>query len=148
MCSTEIGGPVCHRIAVTHSIAIPYNFNGNRFPSSYPSFRNQMSADFKDRVWTARDRGPQRRPSADQRYGAPSSPSPLSPNDDRVTASHRGNADIHTVLNDVLALTKLNHNACIYGDGQPVTLSFADAVGEILTAGPVAGAPTPFKLYI
>jgi hypothetical protein len=48
----------------------------------------------------------------------------------------------------VLALTKLNYNACIYGDGQPVTLSFADAVGEILTAGPVTGAPTPFKLYI
>ena len=60
----------------------------------------------------------------------------------------RGNADIHTVMNDVLALTKLNYNACIYGDGQPVTLSFANAVGEILTAGPVTGAPTPFKLYI
>src|SRR6185436_4254281 len=60
----------------------------------------------------------------------------------------RGQADINTVLEDVLALTKLNYNACIYGDGQPVTLSFADAVGEILTAGPVAGAPLPFKLYI
>ena len=60
----------------------------------------------------------------------------------------RGNADIHIVMSDVLALTKLNYNACIYGDGQPVTLSFADAVGEILTAGPVAGAPTPFRLYI
>lgn len=34
----------------------------------------------------------------------------------------------------VLALTKLNYNACIYGDGQPVALSFADAVGEIVTA--------------
>ena len=60
----------------------------------------------------------------------------------------RGNADIRTVLEDVLALTKLNYNACIYGDGQPVTLRFADAVGEILTAGPVSGAPLPFKLYI
>ena len=60
----------------------------------------------------------------------------------------RGNADIHRVVEDVLALTKLNYNACIYGDGQPVTLGFADAVGEILTAGPVAGAPSPFKLYI
>jgi hypothetical protein len=60
----------------------------------------------------------------------------------------RGNADMQTVLSDVLALTKLNYNACIYGDGQPVTLSFADAVGEILTAGPVSGAPLPFKLYI
>ena len=40
----------------------------------------------------------------------------------------RGRADIRTVLKDVLALTKLNYNACIYGDGQPVTLKFADAV--------------------
>ena len=60
----------------------------------------------------------------------------------------RGHAAIRTVLDDVLALTKLNYNTCIYGDGQPVTLRFADAVGEILTAGPVAGAPLPFKLYI
>ena len=58
----------------------------------------------------------------------------------------RGHADIRTVLNDVYALTKLNYNACVYGDGEPVTLSFADAVGEILTAGPVSGAPLPFKL--
>lgn len=60
----------------------------------------------------------------------------------------RGQAQIETVLADVLALTKLNYNACIYGDGEPVTLSFADAVGEILTSGPVAEAPLPFKLYI
>ena len=60
----------------------------------------------------------------------------------------RGNADIHTVMNDVLPLTKRNYNACIYGDGQPVTLSFADAVGEILTAGPISGAPTSFTLYV
>jgi hypothetical protein len=60
----------------------------------------------------------------------------------------RGRADIRTVLKDVLALTKLNYNACIYGDGQPVTLKFADAVGEVLTAGPVTGAPLPFRLYI
>jgi hypothetical protein len=44
-------------------------------------------------------------------------------------------------------LTKLNFNACIYGDGLPVTLPFADAVGEILTAGPVQKnqPPLPFK---
>ena len=60
----------------------------------------------------------------------------------------RGSANIRTVLEDVLALTKLNYNACIYGDGQPVTLRFADAVGEVLTAGPVGSAPLPFKLYI
>lgn len=60
----------------------------------------------------------------------------------------RGDADMRKVLRDVLALTKLNYNACVYGDGEPVTLKFADAVGEILTAGPVTGAPLPFRLYI
>lgn len=48
----------------------------------------------------------------------------------------RGVADIEQVMADVLALTKLNYNACIFGDGVPVTLRFADAVGEILTAAP------------
>lgn len=46
----------------------------------------------------------------------------------------RGQANIDTVLKDVLALTKLNYNACIYGDGLPVTLRFSDAIGSILTA--------------
>lgn len=62
----------------------------------------------------------------------------------------RGDAPLKTVLEDVLNLTKLNFNACIYGDGLPVTLRFADAVGEILTAGPVQKnqPPLPFKHYI
>lgn len=61
----------------------------------------------------------------------------------------RGEADIMVVLRDILALTKLNYNSCIYGDGVPVTLRFADAVGEILTAGPVDGLPPlSFKHYI
>lgn len=61
----------------------------------------------------------------------------------------RGSAPIETVLADILALTKLNYNACIFGDGVPVTLKFADAVGEILTAGPLdEAAPLPFKYYI
>jgi hypothetical protein len=46
----------------------------------------------------------------------------------------RGNADIDTVLKDVLALTKLNYNACLYGDGLPVTLRFSNIIGSILTA--------------
>jgi hypothetical protein len=43
------------------------------------------------------------------------------------------------VLRDIMALTKLNYNACKFGGGSPVTLRFADAVGEILTAGPDQG---------
>lgn len=46
----------------------------------------------------------------------------------------RGKADIDVVLKDVLALTKLNYNACIHGDGVPVTLRFSNTIGSILTA--------------
>lgn len=62
----------------------------------------------------------------------------------------RGEADINDVMADVLALTKLNYNTCIYGDGVPVTLRFADAIGEILTAGPIQEnlPPLPFRYYI
>jgi hypothetical protein len=61
----------------------------------------------------------------------------------------RGDADLEQVLGDVLALTKLNYNSCRFADGVPVTLRFADAVGEILTAGPRSGhARLPFKFYI
>jgi hypothetical protein len=47
----------------------------------------------------------------------------------------RGEADIETVLQDVLALTKLNYKTCRYGDGKPITLKFADAIGEVLIRG-------------
>lgn len=61
----------------------------------------------------------------------------------------KGIADIETVLADILALTKLNYNACIYGDGEPVTLRFANAVGEVLTSAPVEKMPPlSFKYYI
>ncbi len=46
-------------------------------------------------------------------------------------------------------LTKLNFNTRIFGDGFPVTLRFADDVGEILTAIPeVSSKPLPFRHYI
>jgi hypothetical protein len=48
----------------------------------------------------------------------------------------RGTADIETVLRDILALTKLNYNSCIYGDGIPVTLKFSTKIGSILTSLP------------
>lgn len=61
----------------------------------------------------------------------------------------RGNASIDQVMKDVMGLTKVNFNACIYADGLPVTLRFADAVGEILTAGPPTDLPPlPFRHYI
>lgn len=61
----------------------------------------------------------------------------------------RGSAELDLVLTDVMGLTKVNFNACLFADGLPVTLRFADAVGEILTAAPVAeGPPLPFRHYI
>jgi hypothetical protein len=61
----------------------------------------------------------------------------------------RGEANLDVVLTDVMGLTKVNFNACLFSDGLPVTLRFADAVGEILTAAPFfEGPPLPFRHYI
>ena len=79
-----------------------------------------------------------------QTYPGREVPNPLS-----VQITH-GDSDLDVVLKDVLALTKLNFNACIYSDGLPVTLRFADSVGEILTAAPLKPdlPPLPFRYYI
>lgn len=61
----------------------------------------------------------------------------------------RGQSKIHQVLQDILALTKLNYNACIYGDGLPVTLRFSDQIGSILTAiDDLQSELLQFKYYI
>ncbi|MBL7932930.1 MAG: hypothetical protein JNL60_13565 [Bacteroidia bacterium] len=61
----------------------------------------------------------------------------------------RGDANIKEVLSDILALTKLNYNACIYGDGLPVTLRFSDNIGNILTATDnMKSDMRQFKYYI
>jgi hypothetical protein len=59
---------------------------------------------------------------------------------------NRGDADLMTIMRDVLALTKVNYNACDYASGLPVTLKFADRVGEILTASP-RGLEAPLMLF-
>jgi hypothetical protein len=61
----------------------------------------------------------------------------------------KGEADIEVVTKDILALTKLNYNSCRYADGLPVTLRFADEVGEILVSGPIKPIPPlAFRFYI
>jgi hypothetical protein len=61
----------------------------------------------------------------------------------------RGTKDIRTVMEDILGLTKLNYNACIYGDGRPVTLTFSDNIGSILSATNEWNTDTrQFKYYI
>lgn len=70
-------------------------------------------------------------------------PSPL---DISIT---RGDGDIMTVCKDILGLSKLNYNTCIYGYGVPVTLKFADSIGEILTASKELQSDVlTFKHYI
>lgn len=60
-----------------------------------------------------------------------------------------GDTPLDQVLKDIMALTKLNFNTCIFADGYPVTLRFANDVGEILTAVPEpASKPLPFRHYI
>lgn len=79
-----------------------------------------------------------------QTYAGREVPNPLS------VEICRGYADLEQVMRDIMGLTKVNFNACIYADGRPVTLRFADRVGEILTATPTAQdlPPLPFKHYI
>lgn len=66
----------------------------------------------------------------------------------RIDIQH-GDADVTQVGSDVLGLTKLNYNACKLGDGEPVTVGFSDAVGEILIGNPYVKVRRPsFKFYI
>ena len=55
-----------------------------------------------------------------------------------------------TVMRDVLALTKVNYNSCDFASRLPVTLKFADRVGDILIAAPngAKAPPLPFRFYI
>ena len=56
---------------------------------------------------------------------------------------------ITQVLEDILGLTKINYNACNFGDGLPVTVRFADKVGDVLVMGAAKGEEKqPFKYYI
>lgn len=66
----------------------------------------------------------------------------------RIDIQH-GDASIEQVAQDILALTKLNYNACRLGENEPVTIRFSEAVGEILLANPaVTDRRHNFKFYI
>ncbi len=61
-----------------------------------------------------------------------------------------GDGEISVIVEDILRLTKLNYNACLFGDGVPITLKFSDYVGEILTSVPSVEKMPPlhFKYYL
>ena len=56
---------------------------------------------------------------------------------------------LESVLADIMGLTKINYNACHFNDGLPVTIRFADRVGDVLTMGSAKDAERqPLKFYI
>lgn len=76
-------------------------------------------------------------------YMGPETPNPIQ------VKVQKGECDLDTVLSDVLGLTKINFNSCLFNDRLPVTIKFADSVGDVLVSAPVDGEPKlPFKYYI
>lgn len=66
-----------------------------------------------------------------------------------IVSESYGAAAIEVVMQDIMALTKMNFNSCIYADGVPVTLRFADAIGDVLVAAKDKQVPPlPFRYYI
>ncbi len=73
----------------------------------------------------------------------PETPNPL------LVRIQRGECPLEPVLSDVLGLTKINFNSCLFNDRLPVTIKFANAVGDVLIAAPIDSEPRlPFKFYI
>lgn len=57
--------------------------------------------------------------------------------------------DIEQVLTDIMMLTKINYNTCNFNDGLPVTVRFANMVGDVLTLGSAKDADRqPFKYHV
>lgn len=79
-------------------------------------------------------------------YIGPETPNPLLITITRSTSTLPA---IENVLTDIMGLTKINYNACNFSDGLPVTVRFADKVGDVLVMGAAQGAERqPFKYYI
>jgi hypothetical protein len=108
-------------------------------PSKYPVVRGSaLMLDEKQAfLWTAGYV-----PRLDT-YLGPETPNPVH------VRLQRGECSFDTILQDVMGLTKINFNSCLHNDRLPVTIRFADAVGEIMLAAPQTGEPRlPFKFYI
>jgi hypothetical protein len=79
-------------------------------------------------------------------YIGPETPNPLFIT---LLRSKREMPPMKTVLEDIMGLTKINYNSCNFNDGLPVTVRFANMVGEILVMGSAKGADRqPFKYYV
>lgn len=66
----------------------------------------------------------------------------------QITERH-GSSSPKDLLKEVLALTKMNVNNCSFADGVPITLSFAQKIGEIMKHIPADGKVQPkYKFYM
>ena len=76
-------------------------------------------------------------------YLGPETPNPI------LVTVWEGECPLDIVLHDILGLTKINFNSCLFNERLPVTIRFADAVGDVLVSAPIEGNPVlPFKFYI
>jgi hypothetical protein len=108
-------------------------------PGSYPVIRGTVlyTSERTAYLWTSGYA-----PRLDT-YMGPETPNPITV---RVL---RGDCPLETVLSDVLGLTKINFNSCLHNDRLPVTIRFANAVGDVLISAPMDSEPKlPFKFYI
>lgn len=79
-------------------------------------------------------------------YIGPETPNPIHVT---VLRSTGPMPEIGQVLGDILGLTKINYNACNFGDALPVTVRFASKVGDVLVmAAAKRHEKQPFKFYI
>jgi hypothetical protein len=108
-------------------------------PGAYPVIRGSalLTSDRSAYLWTS---GYAARLDT---YMGPETPNPL------LIKIVRGDCHLNTVLQDILGLTKINFNSCLHNDRLPVTIRFANAVGDVLISAPINSEPRlPFKFYI
>jgi len=65
-------------------------------------------------------------------------PKPYVPEPWRIV-QHEGGSSPKEIFRELLALTKMNVNNCAFADGTPITISFAQRVGEIMKHIPEDG---------
>lgn len=108
-------------------------------PGKYPVLRGTalLLSDSEAYLWTSGYA-----PRLDT-YLGPETPNPLQ------VRRQRGSCELKTILEDVMSLTKINFNSCLHNDRLPVTIRFADAVGDVILAAPQTSEPKlAFKYYI
>lgn len=64
-------------------------------------------------------------------------------------SQHIGESSPKELLGEVLALTKMNVNNCSFADGTPITISFAQSIGEIMKhVSPEQPIQPAYKFYM